>query len=94
MTRVVLKGHIVVPLVDLAAIAKELATHIELTRQEAGCLVFEVTQDEDVENKFHVYEEFVNTDAFSNHQQRVRRSKWGRVSINVERFYKVTGLDE
>ena len=94
MNKIVLKGHIVVPDSDLAAVEKELPVHIELTRKEDGCLVFEVTQDDKENNKFHVYEEFVSEAAFSNHQQRVRNSKWGSITKNVERFYEITGLDE
>lgn len=94
MSNVILKGHIVVPDADLIAVGKELAVHIKLTRKEAGCLAFEVTQDKNDKNKFHVYEEFDNAAAFSKHQQRVGRSDWGRVTVNVERFYEVTGLDD
>lgn len=94
MSKIFLKGHIFVPDSDLVAVKKELQTHIFLTRKEEGCLVFEVTQDEVEINKFHVYEEFVNESAFSNHQQRVRDSKWGSVTKSVERFYEITGLSE
>jgi quinol monooxygenase YgiN len=94
MNKVVLKGYIVVPDSDLAAVDKELPVHIELTKKEDGCLIFEVTRDEKEKNRFHVYEEFESEEAFSNHQQRVRSSKWGSVTKNVERFYEVMGLSE
>lgn len=44
MSRVILEGYIVVPENDLAAVSAELATHIELTRKEEGCLQFDVAQ--------------------------------------------------
>jgi len=94
MNKIVLKGHIIVPESDLAVVKNELPVHIELTRQEEGCLVFEVTQDENENNKFHVYEEFINEPAFSSHQQRVGKSKWGSVTKNVERFYEITELND
>ncbi|MEM7348248.1 MAG: antibiotic biosynthesis monooxygenase [Chloroflexota bacterium] len=94
MNKIILKGHIVVPDSDLAAVKEELIVHIDLTRKEEGCLVFNVTQDETDNNKFYVYEEFINEVAFSNHQKRVRSSKWGLVTKNVERFYEITGLDK
>ena len=94
MNKVILQGYIVVPDSDLAAVTKELPVHIDLTRKENGCMVFEVTRDETDKNRFHVYEEFENEIAFSNHQQRVRDSQWGSVTGNVERFYEITGLDE
>lgn len=92
MNKVVLKGYIVVPEADLTAVKAELPVHIDLTRKEAGCLVFEVTQDAIEPNKFYVYEEFESEGAFKNHQQRVRSSKWGSVTKNIERNYEVTGL--
>jgi quinol monooxygenase YgiN len=94
MNKVVLKGYITVPDSDLATVKAELPVHIDLTRNEAGCLVFEVTQDAIENNKFHVYEEFVSEGAFKNHQQRVRSSKWGSVTKNIERNYEITGLNE
>ena len=94
MQRVILKGYIIVPDADLVDVKEELPVHIDSTRNEKGCLVFEVAQDEKVRNMFHVYEEFSNRVAFTAHQDRVRRSKWGLITRNVERFYEVTGLNE
>jgi quinol monooxygenase YgiN len=94
VNKIVLKGYIIVPDSDLAVVKAELPVHIELTRKEEGCLVFEVIQDEVENNKFHVYEEFVNEAAFTNHQQRVRSSKWGAITKNIERYYEITGLNE
>ena len=93
MSKVILKGHIIVPTADISAVKEELATHIELTRQEKGCMVFEVTQDTHNESRFDVYEEFIDQNSFSNHQDRVRASKWGTVTVNVERHYQITGVD-
>ena len=93
MSKVILKGHIIVPTADIAAVTQELVTHIALTRQESGCLVFEVSQDADNANRFDVYEKFVDRDSFSSHQDRVRASKWGRVTVNVERHYQITGVE-
>ncbi len=94
MSKVVLKGYIIVPDSDLTAVKEELPIHIDLTRKEAGCLIFEVTQDEASKNRFDVYEEFIDKESFAHHQERVRNSKWGSVTKNVERFYEITGLDE
>ena len=93
MSKVVLKGHIIVQDSDLVAVKKELITHKELTCQEDGCLVFEVTQDEENLNKFNVYEEFIDQDSFAAHQTRVRESNWGTITINVERHYQITGAE-
>lgn len=75
---------------DLSAVQAELPTHIELTRQEEGCLVFQVTQDLENNNVFNVYEEFVDSVAYEAHQARVKKSNWGKVAVNVERHYEVS----
>ena len=93
MSKVVLEGHILVPDADLAAVMAALDTHIMHTRQEKGCLVFNVTQNPDNPNRFEVYEEFTNRESFERHQTRVRYSPWGAVSNNVERQYQVNDVE-
>jgi len=93
VSKIRLCGHIVVPESDLAAVRAELPRHIELTRQEAGCLVFEVTQDAERHNVFHVFEEFFDRPAFEAHQARSKGSRWGRASANVERHYRIEEQD-
>jgi quinol monooxygenase YgiN len=89
LTKVILQGFIVVPDSDLEIVKNELIIHKTLTLKEAGCLIFTVTPDETNPNKFSVYEEFVNQAAFDNHQVRVKTSKWGEVTKNVERHYQI-----
>ncbi|MEH6650902.1 MAG: antibiotic biosynthesis monooxygenase [Motiliproteus sp.] len=91
MSKVVLEGYILVPDADLHAVEQELPSHIKLTREEEGCLVFKVLQDEENINRFNVYEEFASQNSFELHQQRVRHSKWGAIAINVERRYRIEG---
>jgi autoinducer 2-degrading protein len=93
LSKVILKGHIIVPSAELTAVKNELPTHIALTKQESGCLVFEVSQDSENVNKFNVHEEFTNRESFSSHQDRVGKSKWGSVSVNVARHYKITDVE-
>jgi autoinducer 2-degrading protein len=98
VSKIILKGYILVPDADMDIVQNELIIHIELTRQESGCLVFEVLQDDSNANKFTVYEEFVSHKAFDNHQQRVKNSNWAKVTKRVERHYQITdtqsaGLD-
>ena len=89
MSKVTLKGFIIVPEKDLSLIQEELINHKNLTHSEPGCLVFEVTQSEINPNRFDVYEEFVNKAAFDSHQKRVKNSYWGEVTVNVERHYEI-----
>lgn len=93
MTKVILKGHIIVPDADIAAVKMELINHIELTRQEGGCLVFKVSQDSENPNRFNVYEEFTDRDSFAMHEDRVRQSTWGATTVNVERHYEITDAE-
>lgn len=90
MSKVILKGFIIVSKEDLSALKEELDNHKDLTRKEPGCLVFEVTQDLSNPNRFNVYEEFLDEVAFEYHQQRVKNSKWGKISANVDRYYEIS----
>lgn len=90
MTKIILRGFIVVPDVDLELVKNELVIHKKLTLKEAGCLTFTVTPDEVNPHKFSVYEEFVNQAAFDSHQARVKSSMWGEVTKNVERHYQIS----
>lgn len=78
------------PDADLNIVKNELITHKNLTKQEVGCLQFEVTQDQHNLNKFNVYEAFVDQQAFNYHQQRVKNSTWGKITVNVQRHYQIT----
>lgn len=93
MSKVILQGYILVPETDLLAVKRELQNHIHLTRNETGCLVFEVYQEQENVNRFNVYEEFSCKKAFDAHQDRVRNSKWGKVTANVERHYTIEIVD-
>lgn len=93
MPEVTLTGHIVVPSSDLDAVMTELPIHIRSTRNEPGCIEFEVTHDEINPQMYHVRERFDSTSAFLQHQNRVRTSKWGSITANAERHYTISGLD-
>lgn len=94
MAKIILEGYIEVAKRDLETVLLELPEHIALTRQEAGCLVFEVKQDETNPYQFAVYEEFDNQQAFDCHQQRVRDSRWGMVTKDVARHYQIKSIDD
>jgi len=93
LAKVILEGFIVVPDSDFEVVKNELTIHKRLTLKEAGCLIFRVIPDEENPHKFRVYEEFVNRTAFDNHQARVKSSKWGEVTKNVERHYQITSVE-
>ncbi|MDF1690542.1 MAG: putative quinol monooxygenase [Cycloclasticus sp.] len=93
MSKVILEGYVIASDSDISAVKRELANHIQLTRQEEGCLVFEVTQDRKNINRFNVYEEFVSQEAFMVHQLRLRNTEWGKVSSRLEKHYKTNGTN-
>ncbi len=89
MGKVILSGYIDIPKNELEVVTTALDKHIELTRNEAGCLIFEVTQSSELSTRFTVYEEFTDKAAFESHQARVKASDWGRVTGNVKRTYSI-----
>ncbi|MGY2574442.1 putative quinol monooxygenase [Vibrio sp. C8] len=89
MSKVILKGFILVPEADLDAVKQELINHKRLTLEEQGCLVFDVVENSDNPLRFDVYEEFLNKASFEHHQQRVKVSYWGEVTRDVERYYEI-----
>ncbi|MGF1800162.1 antibiotic biosynthesis monooxygenase [Vibrio gigantis] len=92
MSKVILQGHILVPDNDLEAVTQALVVHKELTLSEPGCIVFRVSQSTLQPNRFEVYEEFTNREAFETHQNRVKTSDWGKITKNVTRHYQVTDM--
>lgn len=92
MPNIVLQGFIVVPDADLEVVKQALSKHIELTQQEPGCLVFEVSPHPTNQNRFNVYEVFESKAAFETHQLRVNKSYWGQVTTEIERHYEIEEL--
>ena len=90
MSKLILKGYIVVAEEDLAAVEAALPEHTALTRQESGCLKFEVTQDSENKNIFNVHEEFVDSDAFQAHKERMKNTKWVAAAANAERHFDIS----
>ncbi|MEZ8636121.1 putative quinol monooxygenase [Vibrio cyclitrophicus] len=92
MSKTILQGHILVPDNDLEIVIQALVVHKELTLAEPGCIVFRISQSTLQPNRFEVYEEFTNREAFEAHQQRVKASQWGDISKNVTRHYQITDV--
>ncbi len=90
MPKIKLAGYIEVPDHGLEAVELHLPLHIHLTRNEPGCISFEVVQCSANPNRFNVDELFESQEAFDTHQARVKSSEWGLVTKNVVRHYSVT----
>ena len=90
---VVLTGYIKVSRSERRVIQQHLVQHIQNTRQEAGCLAFEVNQSAEDDCVFTVFECFKDQAAFESHQARVKVSLWGVISRNAERVYSIETRD-
>lgn len=89
MSKVTLKGYVLVPESDLQRVKSELDDHTRLTLLEPGCITFRVTESGQNPLRFDVYEEFIDEAAFDAHQKRVKESDWGQITTNVERYYEI-----
>ncbi|WP_440713730.1 putative quinol monooxygenase [Gordonia sp. FQ] len=69
-------------------VLRHLPRHVELTRAEPGCLLFDVEQTADP-LVWQVREEFADSGAFEAHQRRVASSAWGRATLGIRRDYTV-----
>lgn len=72
----------------VSEVSAALKDHIKLTREEAGCLFFNVDACEKIAGRFLVSEAFVDEAAFQFHQERAGASPWAEVSSGVPRDYK------
>lgn len=88
-----LTGYIDVPENRLAATREALPTHVELTRNEPGCLSFNVKESRERVGRFEVSETFVDQAAFDAHQARTQVSEWAIVTKDIPRNY-VIKVDE
>lgn len=94
MTRVRLTGTLNCAGAEEAEIvARHLPRHLELTRAEPGCLVFEVIQTDDP-LVWSVEEQFADAGAFRAHQARVAASDWGHATAGIRRQYAINGLGD
>jgi quinol monooxygenase YgiN len=89
MTRVSLSGSLIcADSAQAALVERLLPRHVALTREEHGCLSFEVTRTDDP-LVWCVTELFVDRAAFDAHQARVAASEWGRETVGIRRDYAV-----
>ncbi len=90
MAGITLSGTIEFPADQLEAVRHALPAHIEATRAEEGCLVFEVSEVAGKPGTFSIYEEFTSRTAFEFHQRRAAGSRWGEVAARATRNYTIT----
>ncbi|MCJ8324798.1 MAG: antibiotic biosynthesis monooxygenase [Rhizobiales bacterium] len=87
--RIHLDGYIDVPADRMATVEAALVIHIDLTREEVGCVSFEVIPCKTVEGRFLVSEIFTNQATFDDHQTRAKASAWFAASDGLAREYTI-----
>ena len=85
----VLTGSLRAPEGALAAILAALPEHIQRTRQEPGCLWFDVRQRAAEPQVFDVSEGFISQAAFTAHQNRIRGTAWEAATREAKREYSL-----
>lgn len=86
---VLLSGHVDVPADRWDEVRLALQDHIRLTREEPGCIMFNVLPCREVELRLLVDEIFENQQAFDAHQARTKASPWAEITADLPRDYSV-----
>ncbi|WP_333899777.1 putative quinol monooxygenase [Agrobacterium pusense] len=77
---------------DVELVRRHLPEHLRLTREEPGCISFEVSETDDP-LIWRVEELFADRAAFDFHQQRTRASEWFMGTSVIPRDYEITTLE-
>lgn len=88
MAKILLTGTLHCAAEDIEDVLAVMDEHIRLSRAEAGCLQFELWQDEVTPTLFHVNEVFRDAASFEAHQARTRGSDWFRVTHDMTRDFR------
>ena len=84
-----LTGYLDVPAERWDAVMESLKTHIDLTRQEPGCISFNVEPCSDTPHRLLVSELFESQEDFDAHQVRAKASVWAEISAGIPRNYEI-----
>lgn len=77
---------------DVELVRRHLPEHLRLTREEPGCISFEVSETDDP-LIWQVEELFADRAAFDFHQRRTRASEWFMATSAIPRDYEITTLE-
>ncbi|MBM7815721.1 quinol monooxygenase YgiN [Brevibacterium paucivorans] len=78
---------------DDSIVERFLPKHVALSRDEPGCLRFEVTQSDDP-LVWNVSEQFTDQASFDSHQARVKASEWGHATSHIPCDYTIARPEE
>lgn len=88
-----LSGRLVCKSIEESNLVRHhLPEHMRLTKDEAGCVSFEVTETADP-LIWKVEELFTNKEAFATHQVRTKASLWGSETRTIVREYEISEIE-
>jgi len=94
MARITVTGFLIARSLDEAdAVSVLLPEHLRLTRDETGCVLFDVFRSTADPCRFAVHEVFVDRAAYEAHQARTRASPWWQSTRDIPREYVLTEGD-
>lgn len=73
---------------EVQAVRTHLPVHLSLTRDEPGCMTFEVTETDDP-MVYEVMEAFRDRPSFDAHQARTRDSAWFAATRGILRDFRL-----
>ena len=76
---------------ETALVRRYLPEHIRLTKEQSGCLSFEVKETADP-LIWSVEERFTSQQTFDMHQARTQASAWGRETVAIAREYAIVEI--
>lgn len=82
---IVINGAIICTPDDIDMVVERVREHIRLTRLEAGCVKFDITQSNDDPCVFNVSERFIDQAAFDTHAARTKASIWWEKTKHIPR---------
>ena len=88
--RVHLNGYLDVPADRWDTVSTALPDHVALTRNEPGCIKFNVIPCREVELRLLVDETFQDQASFDAHQARTKDSPWAEITAGIPREYTIT----
>ena len=83
-------GHLDIPPDIFPAVKAALPAHIDLTRAEPGCLMFDVKICTTIAGRLLVEEIFVDKAAFDAHQKRAKGTAWHDITKGLSRHYTIS----
>ncbi len=88
---ITLTGHLICANTTEAGLVREhLPDHVRLTREEPGCLSFNIRPTTDP-LVWQVDEAFTDRAAFDAHQARTRTSAWYKATAHLKRDFRISG---